>query len=255
MNMTPLPAKPVRAGGRFTRQSLALHTEAGTRKNNEDFCGFLVSPDRSNAIAVLSDGMGGHASGEVASKLTVQVLLEAFQAAREPSNPEEELYESILSAHAQILREAARDERKEGMGATVVAVLLRAGKVTVGHVGDSRALQFRGNLVRRLTEDHLFAVEVLGLAENVAKHHPNGHVLTQALGTASDIKPRISQFDLAPNDCLVLCSDGVSEYLDEQQMCRYLLTGDLALAAQKMVNRALELGSKDNCSAIVIKVP
>jgi PPM family protein phosphatase len=240
---------------KFSPDQIAMHTSAGVRKNNQDFCGFLVAPDGSAALMVLADGMGGHRCGEVASQLATDTLLTHFEQQGFAADAAGQLREGILEAHERIAREAEADPGKQGMGTTVVATVLRPGELTVAHVGDSRALQFRAPNVRRLTRDHLYVVDVLGLEENVAKTHPQGHILAQALGVGGDLEPTISQFDLAPGDRILLCCDGVSEYLNEAELGRLLLQLPLRDAVVRIVEAALANQSRDNCTALAAAIP
>jgi serine/threonine protein phosphatase PrpC len=231
-----------------------MSTAAGIRKSNEDFCGFVVSPDHLSALIVLADGMGGHASGEVASRLATETLLKQFEL-KGFEQPEEVLREAIFEAHERIAQESSHDTEKEGMGTTIVAALAVPEGLVVGHVGDSRAYQFRLPNVRRLTEDHLYVVEVLGLDENVAKSHPKGHILAQALGIEGPMEPTIARFDVSSGDVVLLCCDGVSEYLTEVEMCGALAQAPLQDAVARMVQLAIEKDSRDNCTAIAALIP
>ncbi len=241
--------------GRLSHERFSLHTDAGVRKNNEDFCGYELSRDLSSALLVLADGMGGHSAGEVASHIATETLLNRFQQLGGFDDPGAQLREAILQANEEILRVASEDTGKEGMGTTIVAVLVQSGCLTVAHVGDSRALQFRLPSVRRLTQDHLHVIDVLGLDENVAKQHPQGNVLSQALGVRGQVEPTITGFDAASGDFIVLCSDGVSEYINEREMCEFLTQQPLQQAVVHMVQSAIQTGSKDNCSVLVLSLP
>lgn len=232
-----------------------MYSSAGRRPNNEDCCDYLASTSCDSLIAILSDGMGGHLSGEVASKIAVQAGIEAFDRGDGFEQPEEQIRNIIVSSHNMIRDEACSDFHKTGMGATIVIVHLAGSRLTVGHVGDSRAIQFRDKRARRLTQDDLFVVTVLGLSENTAKQHPQGNVLTQALGMEDKIAPTITTFDLHGGDSIVLCSDGVSEFVDEPAMWSITRRFSPAESARKLVKSAMLAGSSDNCSAIVIRVP
>jgi serine/threonine protein phosphatase PrpC len=239
----------------LSQEQLAYHSDAGPRKGNEDCCGYWLLREVSSALLVLADGMGGHASGEVASQMATQTLIQEYQDRRGFQEPETELREAIHRAHQWIIQTAAQDAGKQGMGTTIVAALLQPGELFVAHVGDSRALQFRPPYVRRLTRDHLHVIDVLGLHENKAKHHPQGHVLSQALGIHGSIEPDVNRFNLAAGDYVMLCSDGVSEFLSEVEMCDLLTRQPLPEAAAAMVELALRKGSTDNCSVVAALIP
>jgi serine/threonine protein phosphatase PrpC len=248
----------------FTPESFSLSSEAGARANNEDFCGYQVSPDQHIAIIVLSDGVGGHNCGEVASNMTVEYVLRSFlqrfggesgalQAA-DPNEYGEWLGQVISEAHHGIREQAGANSAQEGMGATCVIALLLPGYLVVGHVGDSRAYQFRAGAVRRLTQDDLEVVEKLGISEALAKKHPNGHILSQALGTQDRVRPTMNLYDSASGDEILLCSDGVSEVISEPDLNKMLKSRSPQRAAA-IVRAAVEHGSQDNCSVLIVTVP
>ena len=234
--------------------SVSIHSEAGTRPNNEDKVGYYAAPDGSGVLLALADGMGGHACGEIASQRAMDVLLKMFEK-YQFSDVEKLMQDAIYTAHERIQRDAAQDEHKEGMGTTIVAAVLLQNEVVVGHVGDSRALQFRLPYVRRLTRDHLYAIDVLDVEESQAKHHAQGNVLSQALGIAGEIKPTLNRFDACPGDIIVLCSDGVSECVIEPHMAQLLEGAFLPQSAANIVRAALANGSRDNCSVVAAQFP
>jgi protein phosphatase len=246
-----------RQGGanvRLSSELISVCSETGVRPHNEDRCDFRIAADQSAGLLILADGMGGQAAGEVASHLAVETLLEAFDQCGF-GRAEGLLEEAFQAAHARIQREAARDAARDGMGTTLVAVVLQHGQLLVGHVGDSRAFQFRPPYVRRLTEDHLYISEVLGLEEKEARHHPKGHVLAQAVGIPGKIRPSFHRFEAEPGDWIVLCSDGVHASLAEPEMGRLLTACPLSEAVAEMVNAALVNGSRDNCSIVAAALP
>lgn len=258
----------------FSSQSLAWHTEAGRRSNNEDSCATAVSPDGTRALLVVADGMGGHACGEVASRLVVESLLRDYSQNRFDVSPEF-LRNAIARAHHEVLHASQQNAAQKGMGATVVVAILDCGdenakrtpRGIVGHVGDSRAYQFRSDYVRRLTSDHLMVVEALGYDEERAKNHPRGNELSQAMGSGNSVNPTISEFDLCEGDAIVLCTDGVSEVLSAPQMHSAIqrfvaVSGEeksrpdsLAHFCASVVKHAIESGSRDNCTVAVALAP
>jgi len=238
----------------LSRDQFIAQSETGRRRNNEDACGYVVSPDGSAALMVLADGMGGHLSGEVASSMATESLLERFQRDQPVGDPERYLLSNTIEAHHRICSLASRDRQHEGMGSTLVALLLRPPKAIVAHVGDSRAYQSRGRCVRRLTQDHLYVVETLDVRENRAKAHPQGHVLAQALGIEGEIRPEISTVDVMSGDTLLLCSDGVSECLTEPAMGALLARLPMKEAVEAMIRLAIDNGSRDNCTVVAVRI-
>jgi protein phosphatase len=205
-------------------------------------------------VVVLSDGMGGQAAGEIASSITVQVIVEVFRQ-NGFDKPSDYLAFGIQRAHEAILEHTREDSSTSGMGATVVAAVVLPNQIVVGNVGDSRALQFANGYVRRLTQDHLFICDTKGVPENLAKRHPDGHVLSQALGHDGRIVPDILAYDLRSGDTIILCSDGVSEYVDESRMAKIVSQKSLKRVAVEMVEVALAAGTRDNCTVAAILVP
>ncbi len=232
----------------------AAHTEPGLRETNEDATSILIAGDGTAALIVVADGMGGQAHGETASKIATTVF-ETFFAEVGFGTPAESLDEAMEIAQSAIVEAAKKDPKKAGMGTTVVAAIITANTVYVAHVGDSRALQFRGDVVRRLTRDHLFVIDTLGIPENKAKSHRMGNVLSQVVGSEDGIRPTISEFDLQPNDSILLVSDGVSEKVGEDRMYRILSTLPPRSAARELVDAALRSGSRDNCTVVVARIP
>jgi len=238
-----------------TKECVGMYSSRGPRANNEDACDFLIAPDGSAILAVLADGMGGHAKGEVASGLIVQVLTEVFRQ-NGFSQPSETLNWAINRAHEVVRERAASNPACRGMGSTVVAAVIASGVLHVGHVGDSRAMQFAGGHVRRLTKDQLVVVDELGVPENLAKHHPRGNELTQAVGVdVGPLRVQVQTYDFADGDHVVLCSDGVSEYVTEPTLARMLSEKTPLRAAEAIVRAALDAGTKDNSTAVVVRSP
>jgi protein phosphatase len=232
---------------------IGIATDRGSREKNEDSADSLVAADGSAALLVVADGMGGHAGGEVASSLAVRVIKAIFEQDGF-SGAGGKLKEATLIAHAFLIDRAEKKPELKGMGTTVAAAVVEPGKLTTCHVGDSRILQFRGGYVRRLTADHLYAVEALGVQENKAKHHRMGHVLGQVVGGDEAPEPTVGEFDLEHGDVLVLMSDGINESLMEDAIHRIVTMSTPRLASKSLVETALSKGSKDNCTALVVRV-
>lgn len=244
-------------GKKFSTLNYAFHSEKGPRPNNEDCAGGSLSSDKTAVLLVVADGMGGHAHGEIASRMALEILTrrDAREVLRRPN---EVLGWSIEQAHDWIRTEASADPARHGMGTTVVAVVISNGEAVVAHVGDSRAMQFRLPMVRRLTRDHLFAIDVLGIDENRAKYEENGNVLSQALGVDERISVTVNRFDAISGDYILLCSDGVSEHVIEPQIADLIAhfgPNRLDQAAKSIVRAALDNGSKDNCSVALARIP
>jgi protein phosphatase len=239
---------------------VAVHTDVGrVRTNNEDASGFTWLPDGS-LFVIVADGMGGHAAGEVASGLAVQVLEEVV--GREPErDPRERLYQGLLEANEAILQEGKASGTR-GMGTTAVATICRGPEVHVGLVGDSRLYHIRrGQLVWR-TLDHTrvqMLVDHGKIREEDVRDHPESGMLTRALGHSrmADGRPLTPDvlsepLVLAADDSLVLCSDGLHDLLEDWEIGKLVAGRDPESAVKELVALACERGAHDNVTVAVI---
>lgn len=231
----------------------AFHTSQGPRKNNEDNAASVVAADKKGLMMVVADGMGGAACGEVASSIAVQTLVKTFEADGF-TDPQAALLYAIDTAHGRIVDEAFARPEAQGMGTTVVCFVVIPGCLWVANVGDSRAMQFRKNMVRRLTPDHLYVVEALGIPENRGKDHPKGHVLSQALGVSDYVGPTIKSYDIEQGDWVVATSDGVTDVLNEPDIYK-LTKASPAQFSKDAVEAAINAGTRDNCTVAAAIVP
>ncbi|GAB4559752.1 MAG: hypothetical protein Tsb0020_05830 [Haliangiales bacterium] len=246
-------------------------TDVGkVREHNED--SHLI--DTHAQIFVVADGMGGHAAGEVASSMAVQIAREAWtapamslacRAYTERGDPDScrrlihALRQGVVNAHIDIIDEARRDEDKAGMGTTFTGFMIAGGDAIFAHAGDSRAYLVRDDIAMQLSEDHtlIARLHASGVDPAVAESHSvrwKG-VLTNALGIADGT--RIATFIIAlySGDKILLCSDGVTEYVGDSEIAQVLVSAPSPTrAAQRLVDMAVERGGADNATAVVIKV-
>lgn len=222
----------------------ASHTHPGrVRDDNEDSIGC----DPTRRVWLVADGMGGHASGEVASRLVRDTIIQAG---------EMPLPRAVLAAHAAVAAAgSSTDERYRGMGSTVVAFAQRGSEGEIVWVGDSRAYLWRGGVLRRLTRDHSY-VELLrdssGISEAEIRVHPQRNLVTQTLGIGAP-EPSATHIALRANDWLLLCSDGLHDELDDDEIgaqIRASRTPDDAVI--KLVDAALGKGGRDNVSVVIV---
>jgi protein phosphatase len=239
---------------------VAVHSDVGrVRTNNEDASGFAWLPDGS-LFVIVADGMGGHAAGEIASGLAVQVLEEVV--GRETDrDPRERLFQGLLEANEAIVQEGKASGTR-GMGTTAVATICRGSEVHVGLVGDSRLYHIRrGKLVWR-TLDHTrvqMLVDHGQLREEDVKDHPESGMLTRALGHSrmADGRPLMPDvlaepLRLSHEDTLVLCSDGLHDLLEDWEIGRVVAGKDPRDAVEELVAMANERGAHDNVTVAVI---
>jgi protein phosphatase len=228
----------------------AARTDVGrVREHNED----CLCVNQALGLYVIADGMGGHASGEVASDIAVTVIEQQVKQGNS-------LLEAIELAHLAIVKGVKTGAGKAGMGTTVVAVLLQGEAYTLAWVGDSRAYLWHDAL-SQLSKDHSLVQMLLDthqLTEAEARVHPRKNIIYQNLGTTAVEKPEVSikQGTLYKNQKIILCSDGLSDELDEKQMSEVIAqaSGDEEIAGQ-LIAAAIDNGGKDNVSVIVISAP
>lgn len=249
--------------------TVATRSDVGrVRTNNED--NFLVDPDL--GLFVVCDGMGGHNAGEVASKLTCEIVREELANANKVREKflqtgkasdakilRKAVEAAILTACKEVYRRASKDSSLSGMG-TTCTVLLLAGhqKGILGHVGDSRLFVWRSDHVHQLSEDHTYVNELVkrgALSKEQAKNHPQGNVLSRALGVQPTIPVDTMVFDIDPNDTYLLCSDGLYNYFpDSKELSGGLANANLHTGLDYLINTALDRGGHDNCTGIILRM-
>ncbi len=215
-----------------------------------DFAAFDL-PDRGLLLAV-SDGMGGHQAGEVASSLVLDSLRQALTAAQ--SGPVQARLElAVLRANTTV-RDAARAQNKEGMGATLTAVILIGGEAYIAEVGDSRAYLCRDGRLHQLTRDQsLLQMLVDGgaLSEEDRKHSRHRNVIVQAMGLADEVRVAIGRLALRRLDTVLVCSDGVSNAASHDELRRILSWHAPRRAAARLIDLANARGGEDNLTVVV----
>jgi PPM family protein phosphatase len=235
---------------------IELHgkTDVGqSRRNNED--AFAILPELS--LAIVCDGMGGAACGEVASELTVETIIDQVRAANDGQPEEAVLRQAIETANARV-RSMSKDRAEcSGMGSTVVLALCRGERVWIANVGDSRAYLWRAGELRQLSYDQNLANELrlnLGLTEEQVRGYPHRHVLTMAIGTSDEVTVRMEQETLEEGDVLLLCSDGLSGPVGEVRIQEILAAGrPLTETVDTLVEEANLAGGPDNITAVLLR--
>lgn len=238
------------------KSEFAGRTHVGrVRARNED--ALLQRPER--GLFAVADGMGGHAGGDVASRIAVDVVDELT--ARPASDPGAQLKAAIHAAHAAILKAADADAALAGMGTTFTALWLRAdGRAgVIAHVGDSRAYRYRDGVLARLTRDQTWVqlqVDAGVLSEDQARHHPYSAMLTCALGIEDvDLEVQTFDIDCQPGDLFLLCTDGLLARLDDADLEATLAEQpDLDAIADALIDRANAAGGPDNISVALIRM-
>ena len=205
-------------------------------------------------LVAVADGMGGHAAGEQASQLGLQVLFNCFYNDDRPDR-RLALEEAIAAANAEVYATGQADMEGGRRGSTLVALLTHNDRALVAHVGDSRCYLLRGGQILPLTKDHTWVAEYVAagvLTPDEAAVHPNRHAITRALGLDATVKADISAWgDLASGDRFLLCSDGLTNEVNEKALARLLADGTPEQAARRLVEQAKHNGGRDNITAVV----
>jgi serine/threonine protein phosphatase PrpC len=237
----------------LTRWRYAAATDTGlVRQSNQDA---IYVDDR---LAMVADGMGGHAAGEVASAMTIDLIRDGFDV----RSTVEGLYDAISAANLAVLKNAREVPAHFGMGTTVIAVGLTTdgGGVTsptLFHVGDSRAYQLRDGALRQLSDDHSVAEEWVRmgrLTSEEAAVHPRRHQLTRGVGVEDTIAIDVVSLNAEPGDRILLCSDGLSNELDNDTLARLSsVPFTLEESVAQLMESAREAGGRDNISAVLLE--
>jgi PPM family protein phosphatase len=209
-------------------------------------------------LVVVADGMGGPGGGELASRLAVDAVKEAFAA--DPTA--DGLVEAVRRANTAVWEHATAHPELAGMGTTIAAVARVTGaageRLAVVNVGDSRAYRLEDGRLTRLTDDHSLVAELVRrgeLTEDEARVHPERHVLTSAVGVGPEVEPHATETAPSRGDRLLLCSDGLFNELDDDEIVAVLTTvTDPAEAADQLVRRAKDHGGHDNITAVVLDI-
>ncbi|MBQ1821499.1 MAG: Stp1/IreP family PP2C-type Ser/Thr phosphatase [Clostridia bacterium] len=228
-------------------------TETGLRPQNEDNY-LILRTDAISAVAV-SDGMGGHQAGEVASHLAVQTL-ETVLAEPHPS-AEAALSEAFSEANRAVHTRASLQDEMYGMGCTLVAAIVDETQFAAANIGDSRLYHFNGETLHPVTHDHSFVAELVrrgAITPAEAKTHPRRNLITRAVGTEARVKADIFSCEWKKNDMLLLCSDGLCGVLEDAEMAAFLRNcTDLEATCATLIERALAAGSRDNITVVLVK--
>ena len=244
-------------------------TDVGMKRRlNEDV--FLLDPEC--GVYLVADGMGGHAAGEVASRLAAEEIVRTISSRLEP---EDETWpdhwnmarsavanlvvDAILAGHERVTEAVNRNEDLKGMGTTVVAAVQprSSDKLIICHVGDSRAYRYRADELAQLTDDHSWVHEQVAagfLSEEAARSHPLKNVVTQALGGTAEPKVDILETDIEPGDLFLLCSDGLNSMLTDSEIADIIGNeGSLEDLTHELIVAANEKGGNDNVTVVLLR--
>lgn len=223
------------------------------RELNEDSYGVLEKEHYN--VFIVCDGMGGHNAGEVASDMARDIILEHMDNMFSKKNPLETLIEGTHIANEEIYSYSKTKYELHGMGTTVTSVLSFNKNIFVAHVGDSSFFRIRDKKIEKLTKDHSYVQELVDLgkiAMDEAKSHPNKNIITRAVGTNEELKIDSFQLEISEDDIYVLSTDGLTDYLSEQEILKIILENkDIGIAMQNLVDLAKDRGGKDNITILI----
>ncbi|NOR67527.1 MAG: Stp1/IreP family PP2C-type Ser/Thr phosphatase [Woeseiaceae bacterium] len=243
-------------------------TDTGkVREHNED----AIGSDVDYGLMVLADGMGGYNAGEVASGIAVQTISElATEGADREHRHEVDpatglmrqtivLRDAVTRANKIIFQTAQSQTHCEGMGTTLVAAMFYDNKVSMAHVGDSRAYRLRGTKFEQLTLDHSLLQELVDrgfYSEEEAQRSTNRNYVTRALGVEPTVEVEVQEFDVLPNDVILLCSDGLPDMVEDEDIHLTISTLNASrdVVGQQLVKLSNEHGGRDNVSVILAQV-
>ena len=207
-------------------------------------------------LYIVADGMGGHAAGDFASQYAIKLVREMVEEST-IENPVSLLKRAMLYASNEVYKAAEKDKDKNGMGTTMVAAVISNGKLFVGNIGDSRLYIINDN-IRQITMDHSLVEELIRngqLDRKKGRNHPEKNIITRAMGSRDEAMPDFFEVDVKSGDRILLCSDGLSNMVADDEIRDIVSeTDDINKAVDELISRANYYGGNDNVSALVICV-
>ncbi len=253
-------ATTVTAPAPITIEMLAAVDPGRARSNNED----SVATDESMALAVLADGMGGYNAGEVASNMATSFIRTELgrwlrEASGQASDAEVRRAMDICvdNANRAIFNSANANPQYAGMGTTLVVAVFREDRVLLGHVGDSRCYRLRAGRLQQITRDHSLLQEQIDaglITQEQAAFSANKNLVTRAVGVEDSVQLETHQHDVLPGDLYLMCSDGLSDMLDDPAIAQLLIANEsLESGIHALIDAANDAGGKDNISVILMR--
>ncbi len=244
-------------------QIAGLTHQGMVRKDNQDSFGF-VDPENQAVLEergrlfIVSDGLGGHRGGQVASKMSVDIIRQAYY---ETSLPVvyPALLKALETANTEIFDRSSKNEDLQGMATTCTVLVVKDSHLYMAHVGDSRAYLIRDGAIRQVSMDHTLVEEMVHsgiLNQEEARSHPDSHILTRSLGILPSVEVDILEppLPLLPGDLLLQCSDGLTTYLDANEILNVATAHDPQEACRAFIETANERGGRDNITVQIVKV-
>ena len=237
----------------------AISNVGKIRTNNED--SYYVPENENFPLFIVADGIGGHNYGEIASKMTVDIVVNQLKNIDQYNNLKElenDFIKAISKANKEVLNKSEKDENYSGMGTTITILYKFDNCVLIGNVGDSRAYAINESEIRQLTEDDTIVNKLLKLGEittNEALNHPNRNVITNAVGTDLMIDISLVQYNYSKGEYILLCTDGLTDMVPNEKILEIFNSKkDLSFIKEELLNQALNAGGKDNITFIIIEI-
>ena len=239
----------------------AARTDKGMhRELNEDCFNIISGNSEVPAVFVIADGMGGHNSGEIASKAAVDYISDALSGLpgrlASDNGIIDEMKKLIAETNSYVYEKSLEMPENNGMGTTMTVAAAVGGIMYIGHIGDSRLYLIRDGNIKLLTTDHSYIEEMVrngSMTREEAKSHPRKHVITRALGCTAEVEADTYSCSMEAGDTYLLCTDGLTNMLGEDDIMELASGNSPDTACEKLVKRANDNGGEDNITVIVIK--
>jgi len=239
--------------------SVAAGTDVGRiRAGNED--SLHADADQERGLFIVADGMGGHAAGEVASEMAVQIVARNLSDVRDltSGSAETRMADALKAANRAIYERTIQEAEKHGMGTTTSCLLIGQGRYLIGHVGDSRVYLLRDGVFRQVTKDHSYVQEQVDagfLTPEQARYHPYSNVITRCVGANAAVEADVLTGDLQVGDVYLVASDGLTGLVEDPQLKTILESRQTpGRMVDAMIAEANRRGGLDNITAIVVQV-
>lgn len=239
--------------------SVAAGTDVGRiRAGNED--SLYADADQERGLFIVADGMGGHAAGEVASEMAVQIVARDLTNVRDltAGDAGTRMAEALKAANRAIYERTIQEAEKQGMGTTASCLLMGQGRYLIGHIGDSRVYLLRDGELRQITKDHSYVQEQVDagfLTPEQARYHPYSNVITRCVGAADSVEPDVFTGSVLAGDLFLVASDGLTGMVDDRRLLQLLMQRQPPQRiVDLLIREANGRGGLDNITAIVVAV-
>jgi protein phosphatase len=239
--------------------TVAARSDVGMiRSGNED--SFFAHASKERGLFIVADGMGGHAAGEVASEMAVQIVARELQNLQDVGNSSARnvVGTALRDANHAIYERTIAESDKQGMGTTASVLVVSPGRYLIGQVGDSRIYMLRDGALKQLTKDHSYVQEQVDagfLTPEQARYHPYSNVITRCVGASDDVEPDTYVGELRDGDVFLVASDGLTGMVDDRRLQQLLLSrASAGRLVDALIAEANYRGGLDNISAIVVQI-